>query len=305
MISASMGASLNTGVGLILKNIGVMTVNRHPTFFRWACCVLLTLLSMHVFAVPTGTGTISGIFTDDITTVGAPQRILLSDLGNLDLPVSEGAGTSIYQWGLSYPSRWFLDGVETPFADIAALNLPSSESDRVSFESGISDNQLSFDPSSFSNQPKGETFVAGLLEFNNGESVTGSQVSSVLLTLSTFSGDPDFTQMLDVPINIITTDNVSDGQGGILDIPSADFIYFADRPDLGSFRVFENESTSIEVLVEFNSLDLIGFGAVTDPSVGFLSSSVSNAIPEPTTLALMGLGLAGIGYRRHRSKIAA
>jgi len=27
-------------------------------------------------------------------------------------------------------------------------------------------------------------------------------------------------------------------------------------------------------------------------------------IPEPTTLALMGLGLAGIGYRRHRSKKA-
>ncbi len=43
--------------------------------------------------------------------------------------------------------------------------------------------------------------------------------------------------------------------------------------------------------------------------VGGLDGDIDNVkltqVPEPATLALMGLGLAGIGYKRHRSKKAA
>ncbi len=42
-----------------------------------------------------------------------------------------------------------------------------------------------------------------------------------------------------------------------------------------------------------------------DSYVGRYNSGLRGHVDEPATLALMGLGLAGIGYKRHRSKKAA
>jgi len=99
---------------------------------------------------------------------------------------------------------------------------------------------------------------------------------------------------LPLKITIVNTPNVADP------IASADFIYFTDFPDLGSFRVLEGEETYVEVITQFNSLDLVGFGAVGDPLKGFLSPSTGPnpfpAVPEPSSiLGLLALGLLGMG----------
>ena len=66
-------------------------------------------------------------------------------------------------------------------------------------------------------------------------------------------------------------------------------------------------SGSFRTILDAETWGAIGTtGDVIASSTGALlgSYSITEAVPEPATLALMGLGLAGIGYRRQRSKKA-
>jgi hypothetical protein len=263
--------------------------------FYFVGCFVLPNAS--VIAQPTGTGSISGIFLDTLPTGAQPAVPTIFAWGDIPVgPHSRGAGTNDYHWGLATGGRTFLDGVEMPLNDILAV-LPSDDpafNTRVSQEISPSTNQLVFNGFDFTNQPKGETFVAGTIEYFNGVArgtsdnpATNTSVPSVDLRLTSASLDPDFVQELNERIVIVSTPNMSDENGVLIDEISADYIYFRDRPELGSFRVFEEHGTNVEVLAEFNSLDLIGFGAVGDPSVGFVSPYVT--IPEPGSALLLML----------------
>jgi hypothetical protein len=75
-------------------------------------------------------------------------------------------------------------------------------------------------------------------------------------------------------------------------------VYFTNHLEFGSFRVFEGDSTTVELIGEFDELRVTGFGAVGDPNAGFVSPSVGALIPEPSTLCLLAVGGIGAGLAR-------
>jgi len=172
-----------------------------------------------------------------------------------------------------------------------------------SFENqyGWSDNSLTFISNGFTDQEKGESFVAGTLWFHNGVSILGTNPDSVQFGLNSSSADPDYNQNLTIEIAIATSSNHDDfGRALSLEL-AADYIYFPMFPEFGSLRVFEGESGSVEILAEFNSLHFKGFGEVLTPGTAFVSSSLTT-IPVPAAVWFFGsglLGLIGMGRRKN------
>ena len=158
--------------------------------------------------------------------------------------------------------------------------------------------QVTFVPFDFTEQPKGETFVAGELFYQNGTTELDTSIDFVDLNIETSSSDPDFTQSLVETLGFIITTNFPTNPPEL----NADAVYFLDRPELGYFFVNEGESTSIEILTEFNSLDLIGFGNIADPSVGaFSANPTPEPVPEPLTiLGTLVAGGMGVVMKKKR-----
>lgn len=145
----------------------------------------------------------------------------------------------------------------------------------------------------------------GTLTYHNHTSPLGTEITDVQFRLGfaslTVAEDQYFT---DLAIKIVTTPNVADDPA-----VSADYIYFADYPEYGSFRVYEGETATVPLTGFINSLHFTGFGdSITGD--GFLSPSVDvnplSPVPDagPGWLgAAMLLGLVGVSATRKHSRL--
>lgn len=238
--------------------------NKNSIISFVALSVVLLLTRNSAFA-QAGSGDVLGTFMDTQSVIDSRNYVLTYEEWVVDplRPASFGHGSDEYSWGMHSPSiiQYLIDDVEVPFEEW--IEHPLVETNGTVRRSPPSENLFRFVPQPFVNQSQGEEFVLGNLYYFNGRSVTGTQVESIELVIETESDDIVFQQNLNLEIVVITVANIEGDPEA-----SADSIYFRDFPQYGSFRVFEDEGTSVELLGEFNSLHFRGFGAIADPSVG-------------------------------------
>ena len=167
-------------------------------------------------------------------------------------------------------------------------------------EPNLPPNNLSFTGRGFS-AALGQPFVLGLLQFQNSSTTNNIDRVDLRLQSTALNGDPTFTQTAQLNLTIVQTINVGDP------VADADYVYFTNFPQFGSFRVFEGQTSTVELIGAFHSLDVLGFGQsfnlgfsgfgqVGNPSVAFTNPSIvpslnPSTVPEPASVILFASGL--------------
>ncbi|MFM2026128.1 MAG: hypothetical protein RLZZ339_843 [Cyanobacteriota bacterium] len=174
-------------------------------------------------------------------------------------------------------------------------------------------NFFKFDGTSFENVQVGQTFVLGTLSYKNGIGfidgglpgrIGASYTSELKVSSSSSTTTPfNFNQFLieqirlDITYNFILVDGLISRD--ITPEQAADILYFPNRPELGSFRIYENSTGTVEVLGRFGSLELAGFGnaisgGFVDPTIDPIPNAPAVAVSESGNIAgLLAISIVG------------
>jgi hypothetical protein len=158
--------------------------------------------------------------------------------------------------------------------------------------------------------PVGVPFVLGLLQFQNSSTTNAIDAVDLRLHTAALDGNPVFTQTVTENLTLAQTFNTGNPE------QDADFIYLTRHQEFGSFRVFEGQVSSVEMLGIFTPLNVAGFGQsfnlgfagfgeVGNPNVAFVNPSVaSTAVPEVSTWLLLTSGIGLLVLLRKRLSLS-
>ncbi|MBV8884624.1 MAG: choice-of-anchor K domain-containing protein [Chroococcidiopsidaceae cyanobacterium CP_BM_RX_35] len=169
-------------------------------------------------------------------------------------------------------------------------------------------NSLSFNGTNFTTVPNAK-FVLGTLTYKNGtvdvnsNSEDGIFTSDITVTSNSSDTSPyDFNKSFNEQVNLDATPNVGDIY------QNADSIYFPNHPEFGSFRVFEGETGTVQLLGTFDGLELAGFGnVVSGPDTGFVYPTTGAIVPEPSEVVgtlTIGALVSGTLLRSFKRRMA-
>lgn len=152
----------------------------------------------------------------------------------------------------------------------------------------------------------GQLFRFGRLTFQNGAWSSAYTELSYNLTFTT--GDPTLDALLDFEYSGTLIVQGTQNRGSNTPEQNADFVYLADDPQLGSLRVYElfdspsgGNRAYVDIWGYLGSVHLVSLENLG--GAGFIDAGISlepSPVPEPGTLGVLGLGLAGLGLNRRR-----